>query len=450
MKSDSAYSNFTNVEKPELSGLKVLFGIYVFFIIASIMAPQYFGIHIGYDITCGRLGNILFIVYMLLNKPIFSHFFKTIFRCEIWVPLCCYIMVAGYTMVFRTDINALLLVFLEVFSFFMVIYGVRYVVGYRRVIKWIIGCSYFLGVYGLVEFVYGRSLFLQFFATMPTAVSNDYRSGHYRIMGPCGHSLAYGLVLLLFVAIACIDLKRNEIYLFKRPFLLILLALNVFLTGSRSTLGIFVVEVFIIFLFSSRRDKMKSLFIMVSVGIGFVVFLLLFQGTGLGRYMLGQIASVIDQVFDTSFAVNFGVDVTTLNNSEAYRKVLPYIFKLDWLNPLVGRGTRGFNGVELDGTYVHSIDNYYVSQYIKYAYPGMISYIVFMAVMLFVLLRDVSLRKSAVTKVVLIGSVLYFFNLWWVDALQTLKYEYIVLAIFYGSYLEYKDAKNVAKSKQVT
>jgi hypothetical protein len=100
------------------------------------------------------------------------------------------------------------------FSLFMMIYGIRYVVGYKKAIKWVLGCAYFLGFYGLVEFVYGRSLFLQFLRTMPTAVHNSYRSGHYRIMGPCGHSLGYGLVLLLFLAIACVDIEKKEIDFF--------------------------------------------------------------------------------------------------------------------------------------------------------------------------------------------------------------------------------------------
>lgn len=433
--------NFMNGEDPELRNLKVLFGIYAFYIIAAIIMPQYFGVHIGYDITCARLGNMLFIAYMLLNKTIFTHFFDMIFRCEVFVPLFLYLIVAGYTMVFRTDVNAFFLVFLEIFSFFMVIYGVRYVVGYKRAIKWVIGCAYFLGIYGLVEFVYGKSLFLQFLATVPTEVVNDYRSGHYRIMGPCGHPLGYGLVLLLFIAIACIDLKKDEIYLFKRPFLLMVLIANVFLTGSRSTLGIAMLELVILFLVSSRRNKLKSLFITIAFSVVLAIFLLFFHNTGLGRYILGQLASVVDQVLDTSFAAYFGVDVTTLANSENYRDALPYVFTLDWLNPWIGRGTRGFNGAEINGVYVYSIDNYYVCQYIKYAYPGMISYLLFMIIVLVVLVRDWIARKSAVTKAVLIGSVLYFLNLWWVDALQTLKFEYIMLAIFYASYLEYKDER---------
>lgn len=426
---------------PELKNLKLLYGIYAFFIFGAIIMPQYFGVHIGYDITCARFANIFFVLYMIANPLILSHFVKTTLRCEIFYPLCLYLFVAGYTMVFRGDVNSFFLVFLEAFLLFMAIYGIRYVVGVKRVFQWITGCAYFFGIYGLVEFVYGKSIFLQFFATMETAVKNSYRSGHYRIMGSCGHSLGYGMVLILLIAFSCIDLEKNEIYLFKRPVLLVLLYINVFLTGSRSSLGIATVELVVLLLFSNRKNLKKSIFYLLIFGVSASVMLLLLANTGIGRYLLGQIASVIDHVFNTNFAANFGIDTVTLSNSEAYRKMLPKIFTLDWLNPLLGRG-RSFGGAEIDGVYIHSIDNYYVAQYIKYAYPGLISYILFMVVLLVVLVRSL-VRKdrsaSAITKAVLIGCVCYFLNLWWVDALQTLKYVYIMIAVFYAAQLEAKD-----------
>jgi len=433
--------NLIRENEPELKNLKVLFGIYAFFIVASIVMPQYFGLHIGYDITCARLSNILFLLYMIFSPKIMKHFLQTTLKCEIFYPLCLYLLVAGYTMVLRVDVNAFFLVFLEIFSLFMMLYGIRYVIGYRRAIKWIIGCSYFLGIYGLVEFVYGKSIFLKFLATVPTAVKNAYRSGHYRIMGPCGHSLGYGMVLLLLIAFACIDLERNEVFIFKRPVLLGILYINVFLTGSRSTLGLAFLELVLLLIFSNRRNLKKSLFYMIFMILGAIVALLLIHNTGIGRYLMGQIASVIDQVFGTEFAARFGVEVDRLNASSAYREALPKIFTLDWLNPLLGRA-RDFGGAEIDGVYIHSIDNYYVVQYIKYAYPGLVSYALFMIVLLVILIRNLiekGNRMSAVTKVVLIGGVLYFVNLWWVDALQTLKYVYIVIAIFYASRFENRD-----------
>ncbi len=426
----------------ELEGLRLLYYIYSFFVISAIVMPQYFGIHIGYDITCLRLSNLLLVGYFLMNTKLFTHFVSTMMKCEIIIPLGAYLCVAGYTMVFRADINAFFLVFFEILSLFLLIYGIRYVLGVERTIRYVIYCAYFLGFYGLIEFAYGRSIFLQFLRTVPTAVTNSYRSGHYRIMGPCGHPLGYGLVLLLFIAIACLDVEKNEIYLFKRPVLLVVLLMNVFLTGSRSTLGIAVAEVLVILLLSNRNNRLKSLVFGLILIVALVLFLLVFHGTSPGQYILGQIMSVVDQVLGTSYAVNFGVDVTTLENSENYREVLPYVFTLDWLNPLLGRGSR-FGGAEINGVYVHSIDNYYVLQYIKYAYPGLVTYVLFMLVTLVVLLKHCIKNKSVISKIMLVGIFFYYFNMWWVDALQTLKYVYIFIAIFYAHYLESKSAQEV-------
>ena len=47
--------------------------------------------------------------------------------------------------------------------------------------------------------------------------------------------------------------------------------------------------------------------------------------------------------------------------------------------------------------------------------------------------------RSAICKMTFIATACYYFNLWWLDALQTLKYEYIVLALFYGFVLTKKD-----------
>ncbi len=434
-------------KKPELRNLRLLYGIYVFLIFTDFIMPQYFGVHIGYDITCTRLANIIIVVYMLCNPKIFSHFGKTILDCPLTIPVVLYLVVAAYTMVFRVDINALFMVFLEMLTLYMLIYGIRYVVGVKRAIKWTIYCAYFLSCYGLIEFVYGKSIFLQFLSTVPNTVQNVYRSGHYRIMGPCGHALGYGLLLILFVAIACLDVERNEIYLFRRPVLLVLLFANILLTGSRSTLGLTIVEAIVIICFSNRRNVKKTLFILCVFIVGLAVFLLLFYKTSIGNYLMGQITSVIDQVFGTTYAANFGVETERLQDSTEYRQALPYIFTLDWLNPLIGRGANGFSGAEINGIFIHSIDNYYVAQYIKYAYPGLISYILFILFVFVMLIRDIVKSRSAVTKMVLIAGIFYFWNLWWVDALQTLKFMYVFIAIFYAGCLEREATAQLVKKE---
>ena len=430
-------------QKPELNHLKFLHGIYTFLIVTIIVMPQYFGIHIGYDITCSRFADILLTVYMFSCPMVLTHFWKTTTRCSVFYPLAMYVLVGAYTMVFRVNVNAFFLIFLEAYTFFLMIYGIRYVLGYKKALKLIIGCAYFLAVCGLIEFLYGRSIFLQLLATMPTKVGNSYRSGQFRIMGPCGHSLGYGLLLIILIAIACYDIDRDEMNLFRRPFLFTLLLVNVFLNGSRSTLGIVVLECFLIMVFSRGVVFKKTIFyVFLFFGIaGTLLFLL--QGTEIGRYFMGQIMSVVDQVFDTTYAAQYGIDSTTLQNSSDYRDVLPRIFTLDWLNPFLGRGSQ-FGGAEIDGVYIHSIDNYYVSQYIQYAYPGLVCYALFIITALVTLVREIVKFKSGLAKMTLIGISCYFVNLWWVDALQTLKFTYLLLAVFFAYQLERKDREKRA------
>lgn len=175
--------------------------------------------------------------------------------------------------------------------------------------------------------------------------------------------------------------------------------------------------------------------------IGLVLFMILFYRTTIGQYIMMQITSLIDEFLETDYSLAYGADVETLQLSEEYREYLPRIFTLDWMNPLVGRGVKHVFAVEFDGIYIHSIDNYYVSQFIKYAYPGLATYVLFLLVTLGAMIGGIWKYRSAVCKLAFIATACYFFNLWWLDALQTLKYEYIVIALFYGFVLARQDEK---------
>lgn len=449
MYKSETYKPYNLMNQPELHKLRTLYVINAFMLITDFLMPQYFGIHIGWDITCLRFANIFLCFYALLNTKILTHFWSTIIRCSIFLPSVCYLFVAMYTMVLRVDINAFMLVFLEFLTLFMLIYGIRYVIGCERAFKFIIFCAYFLSVYGLIEYFVGHSLYLQFLRTVPTTVVNQYRSGHYRIMGPCGHPLGYGLLLLLFIALASLDFKKDRVNLIKRPVLLVLLLLNVFLTGSRSTLGIAAIEVIVILILSDNVNRKKALLGVSALVALMGVFLLVFYNTSIGQYLMLQITMMIDQVFGTEFSANFGADLTVLENSEGYRKFLPRIFTLDYLNPLVGRGIkRGFGAEFVTETgemvYIKSIDNYYVQQYIKYAYPGLVTYCLFIITTVITMVYNIIKYKSGTYKLLLIAVCCYFFNLWYLDALQTLKFIYVIIALFFACALLRQDASKNA------
>ena len=423
--------------EPELRKLKILYYINCFLLVTAYLMPQYFGIDIGYDITCTRLAIILLTAYVIFNMKIALIFIDNMVKCIATIPLFLYLFVAGYTMIFRADIKAFMGVFLEILTFYVLLFGIRYVIGVIRSIKIILFCAYFLGFYGLLEYVVGHSLYLQFLSTVPNDVVNIYRSGHYRIMGPCGHPLGFGMLLLLLLAIACYDLERDEIYLFKRPILLIVLFMDIFFTGSRSTLGLAVIELGIILLLSGRDNIKKALIVLVIVTVLAALFIFVNRNNSLGRYLMMQIASVIDTALGTRYSELFGAEIGRLDSSEEYREYLPKVFGLDWLSPFLGRGVKRGFGAEFiaeDGTsvYIHSTDNYYVSQYIKYAYPGLIVYVAFILTSLLTLFRNGFRYRCSLLIVIAIGVTIYFVNLWWVDGLQTLKFTYAYLALTFG------------------
>ncbi len=426
--------------EPELQKLKILYYINLFLIVTDFIMPQYFGIHIGYDITCTRFAIILLAVYVLFNVKVLLLFIDNVFKCIVTIPLFIYLFVAGYTMIFRVDINAFMMVFLEILTFYVLLFGIRYVIGVIKSIKIILFCAYFLGFYGLLEYVVGHSLYLQFLSTVPNTVSNIFRSGHYRIMGPCGHPLGFGLLLLLFLGVSCYDLERDEIFLFKRPLLLIVLMVDIFFTGSRSTLGLAVIELGILLLFSGTDNIKKALTVLVVFVIFVGLFLFFNRNNSLGRYLLMQIASVIDTALGTRYSELFGAEIGRLDSSEEYREYLPKIFGLDWINPILGRGVkRGFGAEFFDenGTvvYIQSIDNYYVAQFIKFAYPGLVSYIIFILTSIVTLVRNGFRYRCGLFFVIAVSVSIYFVNLWWVDALQTLKFIYVYLALAFGAIL---------------
>ncbi len=439
----------TLLYKPELSGLKLLLGIDMFLLITLIIMPQYFGIHIGYDFTCSRIADILIFVYAMLQYKVLNLFLKTVLKCSVTIPLIIYLLVAGYTMILRVDINAFMMVFLEIITFYILIVSIRYVIGINKTIKVIIGCSYFLSIYGFIEFAAGYSLFHRFLSTVPNSVGNSYRSGYYRIMGPCGHPLGYGLLLILLVALACYDYEKERIYLYKRPVLLFMLLANIFLTGSRSSQGVVIVEVIIILIISKSQERKKAIFLSVMILAGIAFFLALTYKTRIGNYLLMQITVLVDHVLGTNLSINFGAEVSRLENSEDYRSYLPLIFTLDWLNPMVGRGVKqSFGAVFSDPhgnpIFIHSVDNYYICQYIKYAYPGLFSYLAFIFTGIATIIWKLKKYTSCLSKIILVAFCCYFINLWWVDALQTLKFVYIFLALFFAE-LFWQKEKNMVK-----
>ena len=371
--------------------LKIFQAVAVLFFFTLYVLPQYFGLPFPlFDLTALRIMIVAVLLLMMAEPERIREFVLLVVEEPCTKVLLPYLMVIGYTMVLRADVNAFLNPFIELLTFYLLIY--------LETIK---------GLYT------GRFV----------------RSGSYRIMSSCNHSLGYGLMLVTMVPFACYDRKNKSVNLLAQPLLLLLLGVNVFLCGSRSTLSVFLLEVILLVGLSSKMEIKKFVMIALLLAGIFAVILAAIRNTTMGRYILLQITSILDELLGTELAVQFGADLTALSSSSNYRDQLKYIFTVDWLNPLLGLGRKRSFKSEINGSFIESVDNFYIAEYVRYAYPGMITYLLFLGSMIAGMIKRVRRDKIGLPKILLVGSVCYLINLFWVDSLQTLKYLYILFAL---------------------
>lgn len=393
--------------------------------------PQYFGIPFPlFDFTVLRMMMLIMLLFILGIKQKQEEFLGLVVNAPYSKVLIPYILVLIYTMLLRVDINAFLNPIIEIIAFYMLVYLIQNHFGIKKTLEYIIIFSYIIAALGLLEYVLQRSPF-SYLETIKGLSSGRYiRSGYYRIMGSANHALGYGLMLITMIPIICYDIEKEEINLLKRKFLFTIIALNIFLTGSRSTLIVFLLEIFLLFLFSNRINKKKFILVGSILFTIFATFLVFFQKTAIARYVFLQITSVIDEILGTTYSIKYGADVNALVDSSDYREQLKYIFKLDWLNPLLGIGRNRNFSSEVNGSYIISVDSFYIAEYIRYAYPGMICYIIYLLYFLVRMLNSSIKYKSQISKMLFTGSLFYCINILWLDSLQTLKYLYVLFALF--------------------
>ena len=123
------------------------------------------------------------------------------------------------------------------------------------------------------------------------------RSGSYRIMGPANHSLAYGLILISGLPLLCIDEEKHCFTLFRHLPLLLLVVVNVFLTGSRSTLAVMGLELLLLTVLAPGEQRKKLLFTIVPAGLLILLLAFLFPNSPPGHYILLQLSTVVDEMF---------------------------------------------------------------------------------------------------------------------------------------------------------
>ncbi|MGL6199650.1 MAG: hypothetical protein ACRC3H_12025 [Lachnospiraceae bacterium] len=406
-----------------------LYMLTVALVIAIFFMPDYF----GFSVFNSQRIILLLIWFMIFrNYERLVDFTKVIYSFRFNWIIITYLLVLLITAVYRMNINTLLNPFFDQIAIlYTMIYLFRKELSIKEFLKILIIIMYILCILGIVEYILKGSLFLNFETIKGLTAGLKTRNGQYRVMGPAHHALGYGLFLLISFPLAAFDYSAEEVNPLKRPLLLVLIIINVFLTGSRSTLGLLGAEVIVIFLMSTARLKKVLIifggYFLVTGGITIALFF----HTSVVQSIMISVANTIDTVFDSSFAEALGTDTSIYELSQDYRKILPKIFTLDWLSPIIGMGY-GYQLIwNYNGVSVSSIDNYYVNQYIKVAYSGLLCQCLFYLAMLGTALKGRFMYGSRLSIVTFYSCFFYFINLWWVDALGTLDYVFVLFAMIY-------------------
>lgn len=402
------------------------------YLFALYIMPQYWGIlpNPVFDLTAVRTMIILLFALMIYDGKRGKRFLAMIKNEKLSVVILPYIIVLLYTMVLRTDLNAFLNPMIEIVELFLLIFVIKESLGVDRTYSILLGFIYILIILGFVEAAMQVSPF-SYLKNMTGVYGGRYiRSGHYRVMSNCAHSLGYGLLLIAAMPFAGYDVRTKSYDVFRRPLLLFGIMTNIFLTGSRSSLGIMAVTFGLMFIMSDISLLRKNCVYLFFAICMFMLSVVVLRAFSIGDYLMLQITSLIDTFLGTQFSVKYGADYTYLMLSSTYRDYLKQVFKIDWLSPFVGLGRQIVFSAEIDGRPVSSLDNYYIAEFIRYAYPGMFSYIFFLLYVGVNMVRDLFRTRSGMIRMLFISFAGYCMHLYIADSLMTLKYLYISIALY--------------------
>lgn len=402
------------------------------YIVALLILQGLLNIRIGGlpNISFPRLLMILCYIWILFSSNMQIKFFKAVRQSNDNRFIKLYVLTCLYTALFSADINAFMGQFIDcVCLYYLVLFAVEYYFTIDEIVRIITKCLYVVCVAGLIEFFCGFNVFTVLSMGEPDVILTSYRDGLLRVSGPYGHALAYGMVLLLIFPITCYSNEDNEIDLFGHPILFFLVTLNVFFTGARSGIGIYGIEVFSLFVASSKKYKGRNFLAVITLIIVIASIAGMFSDLSIVRYSLRQIFYVVDEIFDTNFALKYGGDASIAASSIARERIWLIPFKSTTLNPWLGRGVSNIGTYVINGWKVTSIDNFYVRSYISFGIPGilaiMLLFLHFFKENIKAYLRDRNMGCIVIT----ISVLCYMINLLYVDELSTYRYFYFLMAI---------------------
>lgn len=410
-----------------IRSLGMLFFIFLFFL------PNAFGIRIGIVLNAQRVMTVVLLLAILTDRERRRRFFTIVLGNRDLLFFAAFVFVCFYTMVLRVNLGSFFNPLMDtLLAYFLTIYLLRYEISTEKLLQLIRVIGLILCIIGVIEMITKVNIFSYIAFQKDMFSGGGFRDGGYRIAVNGQHPLGYGLFLLLLFPLNCFDTKRGKLDALCRPLLSILILINVYATGSRSTLGILVLEFVIILLLSRREELCKLLVIIGPIAVMCAILLFLFWDYAPIQSLLVRAFNTIDGALGTHFAEElFNYHSFIMKGSTDYRTKLPKIFLLDWLNPIVGRGLAYHFSAYIEDVAVRSIDNYYVLLFIQYAYPGLFAFLALCISQIRYAVSNILRYNDYLSVVVLVSLIGYFVNLWFVDNLGTLKFVFVLFGMLY-------------------
>lgn len=404
------------------------------YLVAFFILPDGFGFRLGFLLSAKRI--MLFVCYgmILFSRQRLNKLWDDIKSCKVLnVFVILYMFVRFYTAVYRTDIYSIANSMLdEILVFYLFIYILKHEITIEQFLKFIRITLVILCIEALWEAATGINLFGLISFTADGWSSYGTRGGGSRVSGNCHHAIHFGIYLTILFILSCVDFKKNKLYLFRSPILFVLTTVCVFLTGSRAPLGIYLLGIVLICLFSNKDERIKSLLVLGTVASAFAVFTMIVFRTEIGRQIMYMLTAMYDAIFDTEYSLNYTDKI--LRYSTEYRDALAKVFDLWYFNKFVGRGASYNLSVVIDGYWLRSCDNSYVMTYIQYAYPGVVMLIIHGLSMIGCSLAGLWKKRQMLFAAAFVAVLCYFLNIWYVAFMGTYMYMWMLFALVYVVY----------------
>lgn len=409
--------------------------LFIVYLACFWVMPNYFAVKVsGLPLmTMHRVLLIALLLWVLLNRRMMSDFWRVINTLSlvekaVFIGFAASTFVTGLFFGMNSFFNPL---FDDILSFCIIYFSLyRYldfddVQSLARKILWVV-C-----LLGLIEAASGVNVF----DYLNTGMSDlNYgslmRDTTLRVTSAYGHPLAYSMVLNLLFPLVCYDSRNREVYLFRDGPLFVLVLLNMLLTGSRSGIALFIIELLLILLLSDRRH-MQKLVVNGLVAVSASTLVLMFGSSNVFiRSLIRSVLYTVDGMFHTNYAVLYGGDAHVAQSSE-YRNVLWKLLGRQELLTPFGKGNDYRINIMIGGWYINSIDNFYINYYIRFGVVGVLALLCFFLVYVLIFLKR-ALEHREVRKLCLLFLIImavYLSNLVVVDEIGTLRIFMSVLAL---------------------